>query len=241
MSEPMPRTADSWRTPGLAAKFDAMWGDAEAALAEGTYRADPRPRHGDPRWGLSLVVPVRGAVGEAITRDLGPIAEALSPHHVTYLPENLHCTVRSLEGYQDEVPQDQVDHYADLVDTVLKSCPPIEIALRGLGGSRGGLFVCGVPGEGLVRLRTALHEAGAANGPRAFASNDYAAVRDIAHVSVAVFRTPVVPERSIAGVVSARRTKHYGTIRPSALDLVRYDLAGAEITMSRLATVGCGR
>uniref|UniRef100_A0AAU3H3X4 2'-5' RNA ligase family protein n=1 Tax=Streptomyces sp. NBC_01401 TaxID=2903854 RepID=A0AAU3H3X4_9ACTN len=239
MPEPMSQTADTYRTPDLAAKFRTMWGDAEAALAEGTYHADSVPRHGEPRWGLSLVVPIDGTIREAIAQDLSPIAAALSPHHFTYLPENLHSTVRSLEGYQGQVPQEQVDHYADLVETALKDCPPIEIELSGLSGSKGGLFVCGVPSAGLVRLRTRLHEAGAAEGPRAFASNDYTAMRDIAHVSVAVFQAPVVPEPSIADVVSARREKRYGTVRPTVLDLVRYDLAGGEITMSRLAGIGC--
>ncbi|MDX3339697.1 hypothetical protein PV409_17175 [Streptomyces sp. ME02-6979.5a] len=241
MPEPTSQTADTHRAANLAAKFHTMWGDAEPALAEGTYSADSIPRHGEPRWGLSLVVPIDGAIRDAIAQDLGPIAAALSPHHFTYLPENLHSTVRSLEGYQDQVPQDQVDYYADLVETALKDCPPIEIELSGLGGSKGGLFVCGVPSDGLVRLRTRLHEAGAVEGPRAFVSNDYTTMRDIAHISVAVFQAPVVPEHSIAGVVSALREKRYGTIRPAALDLVRYDLAGGEITMSRLAGIGCAR
>lgn len=241
MPEPTSQTAEAYRMPDLVAKFHTMWGDAEPALAEGTYNADSLPRHGDPRWGLSLVVPIEGAIRDAIAQDLGPIAAALSPHHFTYLPENLHSTVRSLEGYQDQVPQHQVDYYADLVENALKDCPPIEIELSGLGGSKGGLFVCGVPSDGLVQLRTRLHEAGTVEGPQAFASNDYTTMRDIAHVSVAVFQAPVVPERSIGGVVSARREKHYGTIRPTTLDLVRYDLAGGEITLSRLAGIGCAR
>ncbi|MFF3831900.1 hypothetical protein ACFYXX_14150 [Streptomyces sp. NPDC002458] len=237
----MSQTAEAYRMPDLVAKFHTMWGDAEPALANGTYNADSLPRHGDPRCGLSLVVPIDGAVRDAIAQDLGPIAAALSPHHFTYLPGNLHSTVRSLEGYQDQVPQHQVDYYADLVENALKDCPPIEIELSGLGGSKGGLFVCGVPSDGLVQLRTRLHEAGTVEGPQAFASNDYTTMRDIAHVSVAVFQAPVVPERSIGGVVSARREKHYGTIRPTTLDLVRYDLAGGEITLSRLAGIGCAR
>ncbi len=64
-------------------------------------------------------------------------------------------------------------------------------------------------------------------------------MRDITHISVAVFQASVLPEHSIVGVVSARREKRYGTIRPAALDLVRYDLGGREITMSRLASINC--
>ncbi|MBL1288509.1 hypothetical protein ACFTXO_26310 [Streptomyces sp. NPDC057067] len=90
-------------------------------------------------------------------------------------------------------------------------------------------------------MRTRLHEAGTAEGPRALASNDYTTMRDTAHVSVAVFRAPVVPERSIGGVVSTRREERYGTVRPAVLDLVRYDLAGGEITMNRLAGIDCAR
>ncbi|MFC9123272.1 hypothetical protein ACFTXO_26315 [Streptomyces sp. NPDC057067] len=108
MPEPISQTPDAYRVPDLAAKFHAMWGDAEPALAEGTYNAGSLPRHGDPRWGLSLVGPIDGAIRDAIAQDLGPIAAALSPHHFTYLPGNLHSTVRSLEGYQDQVPQHQV-------------------------------------------------------------------------------------------------------------------------------------
>ncbi|MET9771382.1 hypothetical protein [Streptomyces sp. NPDC006415] len=241
MPDRVSHTAETHRTADLAAKFHTLWGDAASALTEGTYNADSVPRHGDPRWGLSLVVPVNGAIRDSIAQDLGPIAAALSPHHFTYLPESLHSTVRSLEGYQDQVPQDQVDYYADLVEAALKDCPPIEIELFGLGGSKGGLFVCGVPSDGLVRLRTRLHHIGVAEGPRAFVSNDYTAMRDIAHISVAVFQAPVVPEHSIAGVVSARREKPYGTLRPVTLDLVRYNLSGGQITMSRLTGIGCTR
>ncbi len=99
--------------------------------------------------------------------------------------------------------------------------------------------MCGIRSDGLARLRTTLHAAGAVEGPRALVSNDYTTMRDIAHISVAVFQAPVVPEHLIAAVVSARREKRYGTIRPAALDLVRYDLAGGEITMNRLAGIDC--
>ncbi|MFB7667283.1 2'-5' RNA ligase family protein [Kitasatospora sp. NPDC056138] len=221
----------------LTVKYRNLWTEADSALRAGSYTADTLPRHGDPRWGLSLVVGIENETRSRIAQDLGPIATALSPHHFVYSPENLHSTVRSLEGYQDEVPREQVSHYEDQIRRALRGCPPIEIELVGLAGSKGGIFVCGYPNDGLTELRRRLHDRALADGPRAFASNDYRNVRDTAHVSAAVFQAPVVPEQVIGELVAARSEKEYGRVKVSALDLVSYSLDQGAITMNRLATI----
>ncbi len=221
----------------LQQKYAAMWKEAELALETGEYTPDTPPRHGEPRWGLSLVALVDGDVRARIEDDLMPISEALGTHHFVYSPENLHMTVRSLEGYQDEISEEQVEFYAEQATRALGASPAVEVVCRGLGGSRGGLFVRGYPSESLIHVRTVLHDCAERLGPRSFVSNDYRAMRDTAHISLAVFQEPAVPEPRIARVITERADKDYGVLRPASLALVGYTIAGGAITVNQIRTV----
>lgn len=221
----------------LRDKYARLWAEAREHLAAGTYLPDPPPRHGEPRWGLSLVALVDGHVREAVARDLGPIGDAVGAQHFVYRPNNLHLTIRSLEGYQDPIPAEQLDYYAAQVADAAGAAGQIEVDLTGLGGSRGGVFVCGYPNDGVVRLRERLHELGSRRGPRGVPSNDYSTMRDTAHVSLAVFQAPATPERRIADFVATRATTRYGKLKNPRLALVSYTLSTGSIEMNILRTI----
>lgn len=221
-------------TPRLEAKYSAMWNDAAAALEAATYTADSRPSHGDPRWGLSLVALVGERVAEEFKEPLASIRKLLSPHHLVYEPEDLHITVRSLEGYQREVPDEQIEFYKGQIRSCLRQRGELGVELAGLAGSPGGLFAPGYPNDELQSLRDELHRLGSANGPRAIASNDYKAVRDTAHVSLAVFQAPVVKEPAIVDWVEDHADAPEVTLERPELALVSYTLDHERIRMNVL-------
>ncbi|MFJ8046265.1 2'-5' RNA ligase family protein [Kitasatospora sp. NPDC096147] len=203
----------------LHAKYRDLSSAADRALRSAAHHPDPVPTDGDPRWGLSLVLRIEGEVRDALCAELAALAAARRAPHLVYAPEHLHSTVRSLEGFRDEVPPGLVDRYAALVREAVAGLPEIEIDFRGLGASEGGVFACGYAGPGLTELRERLRRARPASDRP---GGDGDRVRDTAHVSLMVFRPPLVPEPGLADHVAARRDTAYGTVRVRSLSLVRY-------------------
>ncbi|GAB1691903.1 2'-5' RNA ligase family protein [Krasilnikovia sp. M28-CT-15] len=224
-------------TASMAGLYDRLWADGDAALRSGTHVPDAIPVHGDPRWGLSVVLRIDGAIAERIAAEAAALAEAGQAPHLVYRPEDLHCTIRSLEGFQDEVPQTQVDRYADQLRRVTAGLGPLRVAYRGLGGAPGGVFVRGFPDATLWTLRERLHADQQPHGPWGVPSVDIGRIRATAHVSVVVFRPPAVDETKLAEVVSARAEHPFGTVEATSLSLVRYTPTPSAVVMEELARV----
>lgn len=105
-----------------------------------------------------------------------------------------------------------------------------------MGGSTGGIFVKGYPSASVQNLRVRFDELAQSIGPQAYRSNDYGAVRDTAHVSLAVFRAPATPEPRLADFVAARSNTDYGLISPLRLALVSYDFSAGSMRMNLIRT-----
>jgi hypothetical protein len=188
----------------LAAKYERLWAESSNCIVAGTYSPDPIPVQGDPRWGLSLVALVDWAAADMLAADLAGLAASLGSQHLVCTRGNLHLTIRSLEGFQNEVPDEQVQFYYEQTRLAVEDCGQLDVRLCGLGGSTGGIFVKGYPSAGVQNLRVRLDELAQSIGPQACRSNDYGAVRGTAHVSLAVFRAPATPEPRLADFVAAR-------------------------------------
>ncbi|WP_165449669.1 2'-5' RNA ligase family protein [Krasilnikovia cinnamomea] len=198
---------------------------------------DAIPVHGDPRWGLSVVLRVDDAVAERVAAELPGLADAGEAAHLVYRPEDLHCTIRSLEGFQDEVPQTQVDRYVDQLTRVAAGLGPVRVTYRGLGGAPGGVFVRGFPDAALWTLRERLHADQLPHGPFGVPSVDTGRIQATAHVSVVVFRPPAVDETKLAEYVGARTEQPFGTAEATSLSLVRYTPTASAVAMEELARV----
>lgn len=214
----------------LRAHYEREWSEGETAFARGGFRPDPIPRDGMPRFGLSFVVRAEGRFVDQIAAEADAIAKRCQGTHLNYVPRDLHMTVRSLEGYQDTVPQHQIDHYLDQFKQAVDGLGPIEAHFRGLGGSRGGLYVRGFPNGSLLELRRRLRDARVPFGNLGPAGGDGDRYRDNAHISVLVPRE-AVPEPEVAAYVASRTQVDFGTIACREVSLVRWrpDLQAANI------------
>jgi hypothetical protein len=221
--------------------YARAWVEGAAAMRAGTCQPDTPPAEGDPRWGLSVVIGIDGEVRDRLATDLAAMRALCPDRHLVYLPEHLHCTVRSLEGYQDRVPAEQVDHYVEQLSTATADLPPLRLRVDGLGGSPGGVFALGYPTASLHTLRARLHEAACRTGPLSVAGSDARRVRNTAHVSMVVFGEPIRPEPRLADHVAERRDTTYGTVDVTALSLVRYRWADGTVRMRRLARIPMAR
>ncbi|WP_155830258.1 2'-5' RNA ligase family protein [Glycomyces tenuis] len=202
--------------------YDEVWAGGAAAFRGGTYRADPVPAHGAGRWGLSFVVRVEGALAEAFAAECDRIARVRRSPHLVYRRDELHMTVRSLEGYQETVPEEQVLHYRSQLERAVEGVGPFAVRFRGLCGSPAGVFVRGYPDGALFELRHRLTEAQRPQGNLGVPGGDGERVRDNAHVSLLVAKSPVVAEPELVEYVDARSEVEFGTLRCAAVALVRY-------------------
>jgi hypothetical protein len=214
----------------LRSHYENEWSKGRPAFTEGTYRADPVPRDGVPRFGLSLVVSAEGPFAERVAAESAAIAARCRGTHLNYVPRDLHMTVRSVEGYQDTVPQRQIDHYLGQLKRAAEGLGPISARFEGLGGSPGGLYVRGYPNADLLELRRRLRDARIPFGNLGPAGGDGDRYRDNAHISLLVPRE-AVPEPEVAAYVDSRTAIDFGTITTNEVSLVvwRPDLRAANI------------
>lgn len=214
----------------LRAHYAREWDEGSKAFRDGTFHPDPVPRDGEPRFGLSFVVRAEGPFAERIAAESAAIASLCHGTHLNYVPRDLHMTVRSVEGFQDTVPQHQIDHYLGQFKRATQGLGPIEASFRGLGGSRGGLYVRGFPNAALLELRRRLRDARVPFGNLGPTGGDGDRYRDNAHVSLLVPREPV-PEPEVADYVDTRTDVDFGAISGNAVSLVvwRPDLRAANI------------
>src|ERR1022692_1422543 len=224
-------------TRSLQHKYRYIWAASEPSLRRGDHKPDSIPLHGDRRWGLSLVLRVDGSVRDRLRTELAALASLRHAPHLVYSADHLHSTVRSLEGFQDEVPASQIEHYAAQLRRVARGLAPIEIEDAGLSGSAGGILACGYPSDSLITLRQRLLEDQLPLGALGVEPAYGTMIRDTAHVSLMIYRPPLLPETAIADYVSSRSERHFGTITVTSLSLVRYNPTLESVCLTELASI----
>ncbi|HIV57759.1 MAG TPA: hypothetical protein H9902_07355 [Candidatus Stackebrandtia faecavium] len=180
--------------------------------------------------------PVRSALAVEL-RDIGSIQVGT---HFLYRPEDLHLTIRSLEGYQDFIDPKVVDSYAKQVKTVVDDIPVMAVEVHGLGCSPSGIIACGYPDSNLQVLRRRLHDLAQCHGPLAVAGADVNRIRDIANVSLGVFKEEGVTEPGLAEIIAQASDKPYGIMAVRRLSLVRYHWRAGRLDMVELKSFELG-
>lgn len=203
----------------LCQKYRRIWSQAAESVREGSYRADPDPIDGGLRWGLSLVALLPPHVGDYIAGELAELASRMNGRHFVYHRDALHVTVRSLEGYEAEVPTEIVGFYASRMRRAVADLKPVNLEFRGLSGTSGGIFACGYADQTIADLRLKLHRE---SDFQRIVSEDTSRIRDTFHSSLVVFKDSDVPEPELADYVQLNQDKDLGSGRLEQLALVRY-------------------
>jgi 2'-5' RNA ligase len=213
--------------------YDDVWAEGRRALIDGRLVAEPLPVVGTVRWGISAVLRPRSwspALRSCATR----CAELMGDGGVVYDAENLHITVRALEGYREQVT-DEADAYLRIYDEVLTEVSarwmPIGMRLRGLASSPSGVLIQGWPMVDLQGLRAELHRRLAAQalpvtGPEQVVSN----IRTTAHATLSIYGTVDHP-RDLASFIDANRTTDFGEQTFDRLWLVGYRRTAREVEL----------
>ena len=224
--------------PPLAATYDALWAKGRDALSTGRIAPEPLPSRTTVRWGISAVLRPRPWL-PALAACAKACAALIGPSGVFYGEHNLHITLRAIEGYRDDVPDDddEVLAYRDVLATIALRTAPLRLRLSGLTATPGGVLVQGWPQVELQTLRHALYDrldalGLASRGPE---TSD-ATIRTTAHATLALYEGPVARPDELIDLIDTHRASDFGEWLFAELWLVGY-----RRTAGRVALVEYGR
>ena len=217
----------------LRAIYDDLWRGGRTALANGILDVDPLPVDGGPRWGISAVLRP-AAWSDALVRCADDVARLAGSRTVVYGPSALHITVQQFEGHRTHVPvgDRSVRERSAVLAAVTRDLGPLEVELRGLTGSAGGVQLQGWPRFDLQALRLRLHRAlEAAGAPVSGPETSPTSLRTSAHATLAIFDRSVDRPEELRACIEAHRETDFGTIAFDALWLVGYARTERSVTL----------
>lgn len=221
----------------LAQKYAEIHSSSAEIVRSGSYTPDAVPATGDSRWGLSLVVLPDPRIAQRLADAARELGRAAANPHIAYQPDDIHITVRSLEGHERPVSDETVRNYLDRIEPLTKNLDGLRIELRGLFTTRGGVIAGGHPNQVLTTLRSRLLQDWQAQGFESIPGGDADGSRDTAHTSLMVFRAGAHPETTLVDLIESAADTHFGTITARALALVSYQVTEDSIHLNHRAEI----
>jgi|GEM_PF-6655526 len=222
--------------PSLATIYDDLWSRGRQALSSGRLVAESLPSPGTSRWGIS-------AVFRPWSRALAECSEdcrlLVGPDSVVYGEDNLHVTLRSLEGWRSEVADqdDALGVYRDVLTSVVKHRPAPRIRFRGLTASASGVHVQGWPLDDVQALRIELHATLlerllAARLPITGPETKRVELRRTAHATLAMYGPKVAHADELCAFIERHRDTDFGEQCFETLWLVGYRRTSQSVALT---------
>jgi 2'-5' RNA ligase len=219
--------------------YEELWTQNLPAFRRNEIHPEPDPVPGDSRWGVSALL--RASISEplrSLARAAQEIGQAAGDHQVVYGVQDLHVTVRSIEGFREDITPDDpaVERYAQIIEEEVLGDRAFPIRFRGVAPTRSGVIAPGFPADrALQRLRERLHPRLAAEaivtGPESRAP------RRLVHASLLLFTDALAdPTRTVA-TLESYRSSDFGIVIFDRIDLVRYERTPTEVRIHRLRRI----
>lgn len=221
----------------LAQKYAEIHSSSSEIVRSGNYTPDAVPETGDSRWGLSLVVLPKPEITHRLAEAAQDLGEAAANPHVAYRPDDIHITVRSLEGHENYVSDETVRNYQDRIEPLTKDLADLRIDMRGLFATRGGVIAGGHPNQVLMTLRSRLLQDWQTQGFESIPGGDAGGSRDTAHTSLMVFRAGGRPETTLVDLIESATGQQFGTITTRTLALVSCQVTEDSIRLKPRAEI----
>jgi hypothetical protein len=227
------------RDTDVAGDYQRMWESARDTLATGMVNVDPPPVDGGTRWGVSLILQPAEEIATALLAEVMRLRAYLGSNHIFYGADNLHTTVRTIEGYRDQVPADDasIATYVELAQQLGQRFLPFTIDYCGLTANAGSILAQGWPHDANIQtFRRAMHESLAERG-LVRPGPELRGPRRAAHATLLLFSGPIDRPEALVRYVEASRDKHVGTSTVDALQVVRYRRTEDSFTTEALAVI----
>ena len=216
-------------------RFDELFELGREAVLSRTHECDKPPVDGG-RWGIAVIL----RPDETLTRKLGEFTKdamrvAGSFHWPTGSPGTVHFTVRALERYRTEVPEDDpsVARYAEALEKAVKRAKPVALSVRGLTLTPSCVMACAEPTDETAKGFTeALAEE---LGPDGWLEADFN--RNIWYSTLVHFAGPIDNPAGLVEWVSERRETDIAQASFDTAQLIRYTFTGSHTEIAPLASL----
>ncbi|MFC4118417.1 hypothetical protein [Nonomuraea zeae] len=206
-----------------------------AALLSGRATYDVPMVEGAQRWGASAVL---RPTGEVLDRLSELAATIRAPGHWVHGGGTLHFTVKTLEPYRMEIPEDDPLRrvYGAALAEAAAGLPPVRIRLSGVSPHAGGVLACGHPEDDTVTtLWARLARALAARGVR---DQERGRVRDRWYVSLVHFAGPLADPERIVQWCDEHAGVDFGVAELTTAEIVQFVHTGTSIQVRPLERAG---
>lgn len=218
--------------------YNRIWAGARDKALANAMASDLPPAIGETRWGVSLIL--RVPFLPSLAAPVEDLIAAAGPGHLCYDASNFHMTLRSIEGYRGDVPEDDaaVALYAARTAEVLPLLGGLSVELRGLTCGHSSVLVQGWPDGNLQDFRLALHRA-LEGVDIAVPSGETAPelVRNTAHASLLLLNGSLADPKRFVETIERNRNTALGTFAPESVDIVCYRRTDRDILIKNLASL----
>ncbi|GAA4357164.1 hypothetical protein [Angustibacter luteus] len=221
-------------------RFDDLFDEAAPLIERREHQRDAPPDEGG-RWPISVLLPLDGAATAALDELTGQALALAGPGHFgTGLAGCAHVTVRSLETYRHDVPDDDpaLDRYRSALDRATARSRPVALRLTGLTLTSLTVMACTEPvDDAAPAFAQALADE---LGPDSWREDGFR--RDIWYATLVHFAADIAHPAELVAWVRERRRLDLGTTVARCAQLARFrfrdDVLPARMEPQVLATAG---
>lgn len=219
--------------------YDQIYKDNIHGICAGDVQVDPYlpDRRGDPRRGISLIIPIQGLENEY--EALVSRFRAVAPEQYCYPFEDLHITVFDFVQASEDYTrcEKKEDDFRLISHEALAGIEPFLLRLRGPVFSRAAGLLAGYDDDILIPIRNDIRRRMAMRG----LSNDERYESSSAHVTFSRFCSPLQDPAGVVNLIDACRDLHLGTGKVAIMELVEHDWYNSKATKRVIATFCIGR
>lgn len=204
--------------------YEKIWSKGKIALSNAQIAIDPVPMPGQLRWGLSAVLRPENWPSR-LTSCINELAPILADGSFIYGPKGLHFTVKSFEGYRENVAEgdEYLQAYIDAISQASSRISPMTISLRGLVASPGGVLIKGWPKMDLQDFRRTMHESLTHSDLRIWGpESDLSRIRTSAHATLSIFHRADAQYADLINFVEKHFATEFGDITFDTIKIVGY-------------------
>lgn len=216
-------------------RFDKLFELGREAVLSRVHDCDKPPVDGG-RWGIAVILkPDTTLAGRLAEITDEAMAIAGSHHWPTGSPSAVHFTVRALEWFRTEVPEDDpsVARYTEALERAAKRAKPIALTIRGLTLTPSCVMMCAEPTD---ETATGFAQALAGElGPDGWLEEDFH--RDIWYATLVHFAGPIDEPQALVDWVQQRRETLVAQADFDTAQLIRYTFNGRHTELAPLASV----
>ena len=226
-------------------RFDELFELGREAVLSRTHGCDKPPVDGG-RWGIAVILKPDTTLTHRLAEITNDTMRVAGSHHwPTGLPSAVHFTVRALEWFRTEVPEDDpsVARYAAALERAAKRAKPVALTVGGLTLTPSCVMVCAEPVD---ETATELAQALAGElGPDGWLEEDFN--RNIWYATLVHFAGPIDDPRALVDWVQQRRETlvaradfgrvYFDRVYFDRAQLIRYTFNGRHTELVTLASV----